>query len=82
MAETNYLWSSKFDNIVAETDGGGAIQAVYTQEPRVHGELISQRRGSDTSYFHYDGQGNTRALTNASQEVTDDYRYAAWGEER
>ncbi|MEX1098089.1 MAG: RHS repeat-associated core domain-containing protein [Planctomycetales bacterium] len=82
MATTKYVWSSKYDNIVAETDGADAVQAIYTQEPALYGNLISQRRGSDTSYYHFDGLGSTRALTDSSQQVTDTNLYDAWGVEK
>jgi RHS repeat-associated protein len=33
-----------------------------------------------TSYYHYDGLGSTRQLTDSSENVTDTYLYDAWGE--
>lgn len=33
-----------------------------------------------TSYFHYDGQGSTRLLTDENANVTDSYAYTAFGE--
>jgi RHS repeat-associated protein len=33
-----------------------------------------------TSYFHYDGLGSTRCLTDANGNVTDSYAYTAFGE--
>ncbi|MEJ2628690.1 MAG: RHS repeat-associated core domain-containing protein, partial [bacterium] len=42
-------------------------------------DLISQKRGSLTSYYHYDGQLSTRQLSDASQNVTDAYTYDAFG---
>ena len=73
MAKTEYIWDVVTDNVMMEKDGAGSTQAVYTQEPSQYGRLISQRRGSQTSYYHFDGNGNTRALTDASQNVTDTY---------
>jgi len=43
-------------------------------------DLLSQERNSATNYFHYDGLGSTRALSNASGSLTDSYDYAAFGE--
>lgn len=43
-------------------------------------QLISQTRGTTTSYFLQDGQGSTRALTNSTGGVTDTYSYTAFGE--
>ena len=48
----------------------------------VHGlDLISQNRPAETgkSFYHVDGLGSTRALTNASGLVTDRYIYDAFG---
>lgn len=64
MADTYYAWDPEFDCITEETDAAGAVTARYTQEPRPYGGLVSQRRGSTTSYYHYDPVGTTRALTN------------------
>jgi RHS repeat-associated protein len=33
-----------------------------------------------TSYYHYDGLGSTRQLTDSDGNVTDTYTYDAWGE--
>ena len=42
-------------------------------------DLISQNRGGAKSFYHVDGLGSTRALTNASGVVTDRYVYDAFG---
>jgi len=80
MPKTKYIWDEEDDVVSMEKDENGATTAVYTHEPGLHGELISQRRGETTSYYHYDGLGSTVALTNESEEVTDTYRYKAYGE--
>jgi hypothetical protein len=41
--------------------------------------IISQTQGGATSYFLQDGQGSTRALTNASGNITDSYSFTAFG---
>lgn|GEM_PF-5645457 len=47
----------------------------------LHGEdLISQNRAGKASYYHYDGLGSTRALTDSTGAVTDAYTYAAYGQ--
>jgi len=53
MAKTEYIWDVVTDNVMMEKDGAGSTQAVYTQEPSQYGRLISQRRGANTSYYHY-----------------------------
>jgi len=47
----------------------------------LHGDdLISQYRGNDIHYYHYDGLGSTRGLTDQNAVVTDAYNYEAFGE--
>jgi hypothetical protein len=62
--------------LIAELDGNGNLVAVYT-----HGAtgLISQRRGTVSHFYHFDGLGSTMELTDANEAVTDTYRYDAWG---
>jgi len=49
--------------------------AYYTQEQG----LISQRRGSSSYFYHYDGLGSTKALTDVNQNTQASYIYDAWG---
>ncbi|MDH5606808.1 MAG: RHS repeat-associated core domain-containing protein, partial [Anaerolineae bacterium] len=76
---TNYLWDefSLFGDVVLESDGGGALLASYTLG---NGRMLSQSRGGVPSYYLQDGQGSTRALTDASGAVTDSSSYTAFGE--
>jgi len=64
---------------LAETDENNDTQVIYTNEPAYYGNLISQRRGSNTSYYHYEALGSTRELTDATEAITDTYLYDAWG---
>src|SRR5262249_30813136 len=75
---TNHLWDeqSTYGNVILETDASNNIQASYLLG---NDQLISQKRGTTTSYFLPDAQGSTRALTDASGTVTDTYRYDAFG---
>ena len=43
-------------------------------------DLISQSRIGSVRYFHVDGLGSTRVLTDSSGSQTDGYAYAAFGE--
>lgn len=80
MATVDYRWNPVTDNILCEQDEDGTILATYTHEPSLYGELVSQERDSQTSYFHFDGQGSTRALTDEGENVTDTSTYSAFGE--
>lgn len=74
---TKFIWDE--DNYLAETDGADAVQAVYTNEPQRYGNLVSQRRGAATQFFHFDATSSTRQLTNASSTTIDNLLYSAWG---
>ena len=45
-----------------------------------HGlDLVCQRQGGTTSYYGYDGNGNTRFLTTTNAAITDTYAYDSFG---
>jgi RHS repeat-associated protein len=62
-----------------ETDGNSIIQVVYTLEPVVYGNLISQRRSGATSSYLFDGLGSTRQLASITGAVTDSDLYDSFG---
>jgi RHS repeat-associated protein len=75
--ETRYLVDRNRPHaqVLEEYAPDGAVQAFY-----VYGkDLISQSRDGTQSFYHVDGLGSTRALTNASGAVTDTYDYEAYG---
>ncbi|MEQ8787151.1 MAG: RHS repeat-associated core domain-containing protein [Pirellulaceae bacterium] len=80
MAKTYYFWDPIEDNVIEEYDENGDTIVRYETEPELHGNLISQERDGVASYYHYDGQGSTLALTDEAGEVTDEYSYSAFGE--
>jgi RHS repeat-associated protein len=74
---TRYLIDTvqPYAQVLEEYTPGGVIQVSY-----VYGNgLISQNRNGSKSFYHVDGLGSTRALTNASGAVTDRYVYDAFG---
>ena len=74
---TNYLVDKNREHsqVLEERNGAGALAVSY-----VHGDdLISQRRGNVSSFYHYDGLGSTRQLTDDAGAVTDAYTYEAFG---
>jgi len=81
MAVTNYVWDDVSDSVLMETDESDVTSVVYTIRPARVGRMRSQRRGGLTSFYHFDGQGSTRALSGSSQNVTDTAVYTAFGEE-
>jgi RHS repeat-associated protein len=75
---TNYLADKNRDyaQVLEERDSSGNITVSY-----VYGDdLISQKRSGSVSYYHYDGLGSTRLLTDAAGNVTDTYTYEAFGD--
>jgi len=77
-ATTRYVWDRH--NIIQERDDLGSIDAEFTYQPQAYGNLISQRRDSVSSLYHFDALGSMLALTDASQVVTDSAFYKAFGE--
>ena len=79
---TGYLVDKNVDDrrvevsrVIEESTATGPIaRYVYGDD------LLSQTRGGTTTYYHYDGIGSTRALTDASGLTTDTYSYDAFGE--
>ena len=80
MSTTYYVWDEENDSLLEEIDENGNVIVSYTNEPGPFGKVISQERNGVTSYYHYDGQGNTVALTDDNGDVTDTYIYTAYGE--
>jgi RHS repeat-associated protein len=50
------------------------IESVYYTQG-----LLSQRRNNASYFYHYDGLGSTKALTDANQNVQSSTKYDAWG---
>jgi RHS repeat-associated protein len=64
-----------YAQVLEERNSKGELIVSY-----VYGDdLISQNRAGVVSYYIYDGQGCTRALTDLLGEVTDTYSYDAFG---
>ena len=64
-----------YAQVMEERDSEGKLVVSY-----VYGDdLISQKRGDAISYYHFDGLGSTRALTDAEGKITDTYTYGAFG---
>jgi len=75
---TRLVWDA--ENVVIETDGANVIQALYTLEPTIYGNVLSQSRGGQDSYYLFDVLGSARQLVNAAGTVTDTYLYDSSGD--
>ncbi len=74
---TNFIWDGQ--DVLLETDVSNNTQVTYTQTPDIYGDMVSQRRSDTTSFYHHDALGSTLALTDANENITDTYRYHAFG---
>jgi len=65
-------------------DYAQVLEEVQNHAVQVHysygHDLISQERNGAKSFYHYDGLGSTRSLSNSSGVITDTYDYEAFGE--
>ena len=64
-----------YTQVLKEYDDSDSTLVSYTYGD----DLISQKRGSLASFYHYDGQLSTRQLSDASGQITDTYTYDAFG---
>ena len=78
-ATTLYTWDEQ--NVLLETSTAGALQARNTDYPGYWGGLASQNRSGVSSFYLFDSQGTTRALTSLAGLITDSYILKAFGEE-
>jgi len=62
--------------LLMERDEEGETLAHYT----MGNGLEAMRQEAESSFYHFDALGSTYRLTDAVEEVTDTYRYNAWGE--
>ena len=79
MGTTNYIWHR--NAVIAETDDQNAVTATYARDPERFSNLISQTRGGQTHYHHYNALGSTTELTDSAGTVTDSFRHSAFGDE-
>ncbi len=68
---------------LAEADASESTKVVYTQEPTLYGNIVSQYRKNGAiwtpAYYHQDSFGSTRELSDSLESVTDRYLSNAWG---
>jgi RHS repeat-associated protein len=74
---TKSLWDGQ--NILLDTNASNVTQTLYTLEPGMFGNLLSQSRSGMSSFFQFNAIGSIVGLTNLGQAVTDSYRYHAFG---
>lgn len=75
--ETRFLIDANrpYAQVLEEYTPSNVLKASY-----IHGiDLISQKRDGNKSFFHVDGLGSTRALSDLSGNKSDSYTYDAFG---
>ena len=73
-----FIWDEQ--RYLIEADAAGDTQSWYTVEPTPYGRIISkQQQGGQRRFFHFDGLGSTRVITQANENVNNRYTYDAWG---
>ncbi|HEX6864271.1 MAG TPA: RHS repeat-associated core domain-containing protein, partial [Thermoanaerobaculia bacterium] len=75
---TEYLvdTSAALSQVVAETDGAGNLQSLYVRGD----DLLAVLRSSGDRFYHADGLGTVRLLTDEVGEAADRYAFSAFGE--
>ena len=73
---TRYLIDQNRDYAQVLLEDNGTNEVVYTYGL----DLISQERAGNSFFYHYDGLGSVRGLSNSGGVVTDTYDYDAFGE--
>jgi RHS repeat-associated protein len=76
--ETRYLVDEvqPYAQVLKEYSPNGAVLVEY-----VYGnDLIAQKQGNSRTYYHVDGLGSTRVLTDTTGNVASTYNYEAFGE--
>jgi RHS repeat-associated protein len=80
---TNYLvdTSGSLSHVVAETDESGALKAYYLRGDDLLAVLRPDSASSYlTHFYHADGLGSIRRLTDEAGTITDGYTYSTFGE--
>lgn len=68
--------AGELSQVVAEIHPGSGVMAWYVRGD----DLLAVIRPAGTRYYHADGLGSIRVLTNDIGEVTDTYQFSAFGE--
>ena len=63
-----------YAQVLIEDDGAAQVSYTYGDD------LISQDRNGEAYFYHYDGLGSTRSLTDSQGSLANSYDYEAFGE--
>ncbi len=66
------------DNLIEETNSGGAVVARYEQTQNID-EPLAMLRGGATSFYHADGLGSVTSLSSSAGSIANTYTYDSFG---
>jgi len=65
-------------DLIEERDGSNNVIASYVRDGNIGG-VLSRTTSSGTYFYHYDGDGNVVAMTDAAGAIVAQYTYDAYG---
>jgi RHS repeat-associated protein len=81
LVDPNQDYAQVIEEWQATGDAVGALGASTLATSYIYGDdLISQTKAAITQFYHYDGLGSVRLLSDQAAAITDRYTYAAFGE--
>ncbi len=75
-ATTYFIYDG--DEVIADYDGTGALNAEYINGDTID-EVLAMERGGNTYYYHQDGLGSVTELTDATGALAENYTYDPYG---
>ncbi|MBI3377424.1 MAG: RHS repeat protein [Nitrospirae bacterium] len=72
----SYLYDN--EDILAEYDGSGVLTTKYTHGPGIDEPLAMERAGQ-SYYYHADGLGSIKTITDSTGKVVQKYEYNSFG---
>jgi len=67
------------DQVIMETDGTGTITATYAYGTGID-EVLTMTRGGSTYYYHLDGLGSVKEITDSIGSTVEKYKYDVYGQ--
>ena len=74
--ETRFVYDGM--DLVQERSADGTVKASYVRDGNIGG-ILSRSTPDGTFYYHYDGNGNVVALSDANENIVAEYSYDAFG---
>ena len=78
-SQTTIHYAYDGDQIIAEYDGNGTLLRKFIYGPGIDEPICMITAGGTKYYYHFDGLGSVAALSNASGNIVEKYRYDVFG---